>query len=55
MAGTLTELNTTVGRLYDLGHPATPDELAEISLAWSPWRTWSQLYIRSVSPRSTTT
>lgn len=51
MAGTLTELNTTVGRLYGLGHPATTDELAVISEAWSPWRTWSQLHIRSVSPR----
>jgi DNA-3-methyladenine glycosylase II len=53
MAGTITELNTTVGRLYDLGHPATPDELDRISKAWSPWRTWSQLYVRSVSPRLT--
>lgn len=51
MAGTVTELNTTVGRLYDLGHAATPDELADISRVWSPWRTWSQLHIRSVSPR----
>lgn len=51
MAGTITELNTTVGRLYDLGYPATPDELAVISRAWSPWRTWSQLHIRSVSIR----
>ena len=54
LAGTLTELNTTVGQLYDLGNPATPDELARISLAWSPWRTWSQLYIRSVSSRLAT-
>lgn len=54
LAGTVTELNTTVGQLYDLGHPATPDELANISLTWSPWRTWSQLYIRSVSSRLAT-
>lgn len=51
MAGELTELNATVGDLYGLGHPATPDELAALARTWSPWRTWSQLYIRSVSPR----
>ncbi|MBC8093928.1 MAG: DNA-3-methyladenine glycosylase 2 family protein [Pseudonocardia sp.] len=51
LAGPITELNTRVGELYDLGHPATPDELERIAQAWSPWRTWSQLYIRSVSPR----
>lgn len=51
MAGTITELNATVGRLYDLDHPATTHELAEISRAWAPWRTWAQLHIRSVSPR----
>lgn len=51
MAGTITELNTSVGALYDLGHPASPHELDDISRAWSPWRTWAQLYIRSVSRR----
>lgn len=51
MASTITELNTTVGVLYGLGHPATPDELDDLSRQWSPWRTWSQLYIRSVTPR----
>ena len=51
VAGTLKELNEGVGRLYGLGHPATPDELDEISRPWSPWRNWSQLYIRSVGPR----
>ena len=51
MAGTITELNDTVGQLYDLGHPATPDELADISRTWAPWRTWSQLHVRSVTPR----
>lgn len=51
MAGTVTELNTTVGVLYDLGHPATPEQLADLSRRWSPWRTWAQLYIRSVTPR----
>ena len=51
LAGPITELNTTVGRLYGLGHPATPDELAEIAGPWSPWRTWCQLHVRSVTPR----
>lgn len=51
LAGTITELNTTVGLLYNLGHPATPDELETIASSWAPWRTWSQLYVRSVSPR----
>lgn len=51
MAGTITELNTTIGRLYGLGRPATPDELVGISRAWSPWRTWTQLHVRSVSQR----
>lgn len=51
MFGTLTELNEKVGRLYDLGHPATPAELGRIADGWSPWRTWSQLYVRAVSDR----
>lgn len=51
LAGTITELNSTVGELYDLGHPATTPELQKIAAAWAPWRTWSQLHIRSVSPR----
>lgn len=51
LAGPITELNSRVGELYDLGHDATPDELDRIALAWSPWRTWAQLYIRSVSQR----
>lgn len=51
MTGTITELNNVVGELYRLGHPATPGELDDISRAWSPWRTWSQLYLRSVGPR----
>jgi DNA-3-methyladenine glycosylase II len=51
LAGPITELNTLVGDLYALGHPATADELDLLSRAWSPWRTWAQLHIRSVSPR----
>jgi len=51
LAGTITELNTLVGQLYQLGRPATTQELDRISSPWSPWRTWAQLHIRSVSPR----
>lgn len=51
LAGPITELNASVGQLYDLGHPATPQELAEIAGPWSPWRTWCQLHVRSVTPR----
>lgn len=51
LAGPITELNAIVGGLYALGHAATSDDLTRISGAWAPWRTWSQLYIRSVSPR----
>lgn len=51
LPGPITELNTTVGRLYGLDHPATPDELREIAVNWAPWRTWTQLHIRSVTPR----
>lgn len=51
MAGPITELNSIVGRLYDLGQDATSEQLQHISEPWAPWRTWSQLYIRSVSAR----
>jgi DNA-3-methyladenine glycosylase II len=51
MAGPITELNAIVGRLYDLGHDATAGQLQQISQPWAPWRTWAQLYIRSVSTR----
>lgn len=53
LAGPITELNTLVGDLYRLGHPASSDELERISARWAPWRTWSQLYIRSASQRLT--
>lgn len=51
LAGPITEFNTTVGRLYDLGHPATAAELQQIADRWTPWRTWAQLHLRSVTPR----
>lgn len=51
LAGPITELNATVGQLYGLGHPASPGELGEIAGAWTPWRTWCQLHVRSVTPR----
>lgn len=49
LLGPITELNALVGRLYALGHDATPAELDHISQDWSPWRTWTQLLIRSTS------
>lgn len=51
LTGPLTELNRLLGSPYDLGHDATSGELDGIAAPWSPWRTWSQLHIRSVSPR----
>ncbi|GAB3996274.1 DNA-3-methyladenine glycosylase family protein [Nocardioides marmoraquaticus] len=51
LASPVTELNRLVGKLYHLGHDATPDELERIADNWSPWRTWSQLYIRSAAER----
>lgn len=51
LAGPMTELNATVGQLYGLGRPATQDELAAVADTWSPWRTWCQLHIRSVTRR----
>jgi len=49
--GPVTELNRHVGRLYRLGHDATPDELGQIAQGWSPWRAWVQVYFRAVSTR----
>lgn len=49
--GPLTELNDRVGELYRLGHPASPDELHDIASVWSPWRAWTQVYFRAVTPR----
>jgi len=48
---TITELNRHVGRLYRLGHDATPDELSQIAQGWSPWRAWVQVYFRAVTTR----
>ena len=49
--GPLTELNRHVGRLYRLGHDATPHELDRIAQRWSPWRAWVQVYFRAVRTR----
>ena len=54
LAGTITELNDIVGRLYDLDHPAATQELADTSAVWAPWRTGAQLHVRSVTPRLAT-
>lgn len=39
------------GRLYGLGGPATPDQLAEIAEPWRPYRTWAAVLVRAVGPR----
>jgi len=51
LVGTITGLNDTVGRLYDLDHPAATQQLADISAVGPPWRTGAQLPVRSVTPR----
>ncbi len=40
-----------VGRLYGLGRPATPPEMAEIAERWRPFRTWATVLIRAAGPR----
>ncbi|WP_250009293.1 DNA-3-methyladenine glycosylase [Actinoplanes sp. M2I2] len=49
--GPITELNQRAGALYQLGHDASPQELANIAKAWSPWRSWVQVYFRAVTDR----
>jgi DNA-3-methyladenine glycosylase II len=49
--GPITELHARVGALYRLGHDADPPELAGVAEAWSPWRSWVQVYFRAVSDR----
>jgi DNA-3-methyladenine glycosylase II len=39
------------GRLYDLGHDATPDELRALAERWRPFRTWAVVLLRAAGPR----
>jgi DNA-3-methyladenine glycosylase II len=39
------------GRLYGLGHDATPEEMRRIAEQWRPFRTWSTVLLRAAGPR----
>jgi DNA-3-methyladenine glycosylase II len=39
------------GQLYRLGRAMTPAEFEARAEAWRPWRTWSTVLIRAVTPR----
>jgi DNA-3-methyladenine glycosylase II len=39
------------GRLYGLGHVATPDEMRAIAERWRPFRTWATVLLRAAGPR----
>lgn len=49
--GPITELNERVSVLYQLGHDVSPQELANIAHAWSPWRARVQVHFRAVTDR----
>lgn len=44
-------LLAAVGDLYQLGHPATGDELSRIAEAWRPLRTWAAVLVRATYER----
>lgn len=39
------------GRLYGLGHDASPEEMREIAEKWRPFRTWGTVLLRAAGPR----
>lgn len=39
------------GRLYELDHDATPEEMREIAERWRPFRTWVTVLLRAAGPR----
>jgi DNA-3-methyladenine glycosylase II len=39
-----------MGRLYGLGHPATPADVERIGVPWRPWRTWTTVLLRAAGP-----
>jgi len=39
------------GRLYGLGHDASPTEMREIAEPWRPFRTWATVLLRAAGPR----
>jgi DNA-3-methyladenine glycosylase II len=40
-----------MGRLYGLGRPATPADVARVTAPWRPWRTWTTVLLRAAGPR----
>ena len=36
---------------YDLGGPASPEQVADIAEAWRPWRAWASVLVRAASGR----
>lgn len=40
-------LMSAIGDAYDLGGAATPDQLASITEAWRPYRTWIAVLLRA--------
>jgi DNA-3-methyladenine glycosylase II len=39
------------GKLYGLGHDATPEEMRTIAERWRPFRTWATVLLRAAGPR----
>jgi DNA-3-methyladenine glycosylase II len=39
------------GRLYGLGHDASPEEMRVIAERWRPFRTWATVLLRAAGPR----
>jgi DNA-3-methyladenine glycosylase II len=39
-----------MGRLYGLGGPATAADVARLTDAWRPWRTWTTVLLRAAGP-----
>lgn len=39
------------GRLYGLGHDASPAEMRQIAENWRPFRTWATVLLRAAGPR----
>lgn len=39
------------GRLYGLGHEASPEEMRAIAEQWRPFRTWATVLLRAAGPR----
>ncbi|MDP9101836.1 MAG: DNA-3-methyladenine glycosylase 2 family protein, partial [Actinomycetota bacterium] len=51
MTGDEPGLSAYVGHFYDLGGPATAAQVARISQAWRPFRTWVSVLVRVAGDR----